>query len=137
MSEVSETMEDMVPPPMKPKDAVGQWWVKACIIILTLVIALTPVVLVLYSDSHNDARYVKAEDAEGVVIRAADKKYVPLTAYQDYKENTSRQLDDIKANQSANSQNLNQKLDSLSSDIREIRNALWIQQPATPRRTTP
>ena len=135
MSDATESIESLVPPPMKPKDAVGQWWVKACIVILTIVIAGAPVGFMLYADAHNDARYVKVEDAEDVVVKAADKKYVQLTSYQDYKLNSSRQLDDIKSNQLANSQSLNSKLDSLGSDIREIRNALW--NPQTPRRSNP
>ena len=136
MSNISETIESMVPPPMKPKDAMGQWWVKACIIILTIVAVLTPVVFLLYMDAHNDGRYVKSDDAESVIKKAADKSYVSITSYTDYKENTSHQLEEIRSNQSINSQNLTAKLDSLGSDIREIRNALWNQQQQPTRRAT-
>ena len=81
--------------------------------------------ITLYSDRHNDERYVNETDLAGDVVAVGDGRWVMAGTYVTDQENTKAKLAAIEKAQETNASQFDRKLDGIQQDLREVRNLLW------------
>lgn len=78
--------------------------------------------IILWSDRHNDERYVRQPDLKSAITETGDERWLRRDEYVENKGRVEKKLSDIESQARANSDKNDQKLDSIQRDIKDI---LW------------
>ncbi len=125
MKDAMDTLDGMIPEGAKPREPRGVWWYRFAVLLLLVLVVVVGASAFMWSDNHNDGRYVNETDAASVVAEHGDKRYMTI-------QSANQQFADLRSGQGAIAAGVDKKLDSMQTDIREIRNILL--QQSHPRR---